>query len=341
MSRSEAIGDEDHDGLATVSGGAVADAEARAEVIDQKEADRVRIRVIQLRDQMSEGYFEMGRLLHRISKQGLYAQWCRPDGQRYDSFGEYVEHEVEFKLRKAKNLMSIWWWFAEKLNDPALAEKVKDIGWTKASALVGVVNTNNADAWIERAKGLKLKELESETRMALEKAGKQRPSRPTARSKSSGSSSSSSAAPDASSGTDGDGEPAEAEHEQPEPQEDVGVDPLSDDEVESHRTRWTVMMDGPQRTNVEQAIDRASEIAEVEADSKGFLLDFIATSFLALHSGAGGNSRDRRVNMRNDILMAVQRSLGIDIVAFEAGTSHAIFGESTINRVAAEAADGD
>lgn len=340
MNDVEEIVDGDTDSLTGVTGGAVADADAKVEVVGQAESDAVRIRVIQLRDEMSDSYFEMGRLLHRVSKGGLYTQWCRPDGQRYDSFREYIEHEVDFAFRKAKHLMSIWWWFAEELKDPTLADKVKEIGWTKAAVLVGVVDKKNADAWIEKAKGLPVKELESEARMALEKADRKRPSRPTSK-----------------SGV-GDSEPA-VEHsldeevlEQPEVvdaapelaiEESKGVDPLSDEEAEDHRTRWTVMLDGPQRRNVEQACDVAAEIAEVSADGKGFCLDFVATSFLALHAGAGGNARDRRVNMRNDVLMAVQRALGVDLVAFEPGTPHAIFGEKTIDRVAAmvEGEDGD
>lgn len=320
------IGDEDTDNLATVT------AATAAEVVDTLEADRIRVRVIQLRDEMSQGYFEMGALLHRISVKGLYTQWRKPDGKTYEHFREYVEHEVDFAFRKAKHLMSIWWWFAEELGDPAVAEKVKAIGWTKAAALVGVVDGKNVDKWVEKAKNLGVKELGEETRMALEKADRsRRPARsgvvvkPQPETTLTGEPSTKGAAMSTPAPLSGSAN-----------QSRQGVDPLSDGEIRDHRSRWTIYLDGEQRKNVETAIDAASEVAEVEADGKGFLLDLIATNFLATHAGASGNNiGEHKVNLRNEILRAVERSLGVDLVAFDQGTSDAIFGLATLDRVAA------
>ena len=335
-----AIEEGDIDALVGVSGEAVADADVQATVVDMRDADQVRVRVRTLRDLMSQSYFEMGRLLHRISKDGLYLKWRKPDGTQYDNFQQYVETEVEFKWRKAKHLMSIWWWFGETVRDHEVQEMVREIGWTKAAVLVGVMDAKNADKWLERARTLSIKELDSEARMALSRAGKSRPSRPNGKATHEAEEETEELPLE----TDGAARSARAPVEdQPAAEEVVeveeeqrGVDPLTDEEAREYRTRWTVMLDNDQRHNVEHAIDCAVEIAELPPDSKGVCLDYVATGFLALHAGAGGSKKDQPINVRNDILKGVQRALGVDLVAFEAGTSHAIFGEETINRLLAE-----
>lgn len=337
------IGDDDTSDLVSVTGESIED--AKAEVVNQKDADQVRVRVIQLRDQMSDGYFEMGRLLHRVSRQGLYTQWRSPNGKRYETFREYIEHEVEFAFRKAKHLMSIWWWFAEELKDPSLPEKVKVIGWTKAAMLVGVANKNNADAWIQKAKDLSATQLGDETRRALEHTGtSRRPARPTSRNEDSESDAGVSTSLGTQAAEDigesigapittnvsSDEQEDARELEQP----SLGADPLTAEENEKVRTKWVVKLNGLQRQNVETAIDEASRIAEVEGDGKGYLLDLIATSFLAQTAASGRMSSERKANMRNDMILSLQRALGIDIVAFEAGSANCIFGEKTLSRIA-------
>lgn len=341
-------------GLATVTGESIED--ASVQVVNGQDADAVRVRVRQLRDQMSDGYFEIGRLLHRVSRQGLWTHWRQPNGQPYESFKHYVELEVEFAFRKAKHLMSIWWWFAEEVKDPSLPEKVKEIGWTKAAMLVGIINARNADAWLAKARKLSATQLGDETKKALERSGStRRPARPTSHSAepeaddrdrgSTGVMAKPAGKRDADDSAAASDDPVmsdlsselprmEAESE-PEPEPEPGVDPLTPEEDEETRTKWTVKVNGPQRSNIESALDEASRIAEVP-DGKGFLLDFVATAFLAQHAASGRMPEDRRINMRNDILLAVQRALGVDIVVFEAGSQHCIFGEKTLQRIAAE-----
>jgi hypothetical protein len=298
------------------------------------ESEKIRARVLRLRDEMAEGYFEMGRLLYRVSKEQLYRQWNAPNGEPYEKFRDYVEHEVDFAFRKAKHLMAIWWWFAEELGDPTVSERIREIGWTKASMLVGIVDGKNVDKWIEKARTLGVKQLGDECKMALEAADKsRRPSRGGG------------VEPKPKPATTLTGEPSTTGAPLPMPtpasgapeRTRMGVDPLNDDEARDHRSRWTIIMDGEQRNNVEFAIDRASEIAEVEADGKGFLLDFMATAFLAMHGGTVGSSRkEHQANFRNELLRSAEKILGLDLVAFDRKTMRPLFGEQTIDRILEE-----
>ena len=300
----------------------------------QKELDSIRTRVLQLRDEMTENYFEMGRLLYRVSKEHLYRHWKGPDGQPYERFSDYVEHEVDFAFRKAKYLMSIWWWFTEKLADPTVSDRIREIGWNKAACLVGVVDGQNVDVWIERAKKLPVKKLASECKVALEAAERSR--RPTR-----------DATVDAKSQpeTTLTGEPSTRGAALPLPlpasgapeHARMGVDPLSPEEERQFRRPWTILLDGEQVVNVERAIDRASEMTEINHDGKGYLLDFVATTFLSVHSGTAGNtSKEHQVNLRNEVLRSVERSLGVNLVAFDRKTMRPIFGQKTIDRILEE-----
>ena len=330
--------------LTEVTGGSEVMA-ARKETVATLEADKLRLRVLTLRDQMGEAYFEMGRLLHRINKEGLYTNWESPQGGRYQQFRDYVEHEVDFAFRKAKHLMSIWWWFAEELGDKVVMEKIKEVGWTKAAMLVGVVDGKNVDLWIGKAKQLGVKELGDETKSAMEAAAmSRRPARPNSDASpndktgaSSGGSGASDTA-DASGGGGGTGLPAPlpSATEDPRAESRRGVDPLSEEESRDHRSRWTVLLSGEQRVNIERSIDMASRVAEVEADGKGFLLDLVATTFLATHSGTvGNNSEEHRINFRNEILRGVERALGVDLVAIDPANDTPLFGMKVIDRMAA------
>lgn len=342
------------------------------------EAEKLRNRVAELRDRMTEDYFEIGRLLYYIQQRGIYRLWEGPDKKPYETFSDYVEHEVAFKYRKAKYLMGIWWWFGEKLDDPAVFDQVKSIGWTKAAALVGVVDEKNVVQWVEKATELKVKELESEVRVALEKAGRKRPTIDVQTKAGPGhieqgtlfgGGKEKKPTPPASSKLDAiaegrdtqktdavatgdsikttlDGMPATAAVSHPAPLSGApetirqGVDPLSDGEVRLHRTIWRVMMDGEQQKNVDLAIDMASKIAGVENDGKGYLLDLIATQFLSFfNTMSPHNDRSHEETFRADVLKAVERAFGIDIVALERGTVKPVYGGEILARAEAEEAE--
>jgi hypothetical protein len=317
----------DFSALAVVSGGAAV-VDIRQATGKQAELDRLRSRVLVLRDEMGEAYFELGRLLHRINRDALYVNWNGPEGKPYKSFYDYVEYEVDFAFRKAKYLMSIWWWFAEELGDKDVMEKVKQIGWTKAALLVGVVDGKNVDLWIGKAKASNVKELREKTRSALEVARKRRPDRGAE-------------SPSQDTGVRDLPLPMPAAAH-PESMESsmliskrIGVDPLTQQEEDEHPSLWAVKLRGDQRVNVEMAIDVAHHIAETEKDSKGHLLDLIATAFLALRGGTvGENDRRDKVNFRHTLLTLTERSLGVDLIAIDRATNKPLYGFDAIERMA-------
>ena len=329
---------ENSENLVSVTGSAI----HVPQVLSEKQAEnqRVRERVLVLRDQMTESYFELGRLLHRISQEMLYTQWSGPDGENYEKFSDYVEHEVSFQFRKAKHLMSIWWWFSEQLGSPEVIEKVKAIGWNKAALLVGVVDARNVDVWVDKANRLSVPALQFECKMALEKAGrKKRPGRERTRRLSPPATPESTDPVESETGGPLESETTDLPESEPPAEEDpqLGVDPLTDDEAKEHCTIWRVQLDGEQRQNVESAIDIAAEMAEVTKEGKGFLLDYVATAFVALHNGTvGDNKRQHRENFRIEILTAVERCLGVDIVAFDAHTDDPVYGRKTIERIGSD-----
>jgi len=300
------------------------------------ESEKIRVRVLRLRDEMTEGYFELGRLLYRVNEEQLYRQWNGPDGEPYQNFCDYVEHEVNFAFRKAKYLMSIWWWFAGELKDPDVFEKVREVGWNKAAILVGVVDSNNVDVWVEKAKTLGVKQLGEACKMALEAANKSRRSiRSEAKKLKPQKTTEAAMAED--SLDDGASLPLPQPDTGESGQEGTGVSPLSEEDEEEFRTRWTIYMDGPQRKNVEEAIDRANEMVEVEDVGKGVLLDLVATTFLAVYGGTVGSSKkEHQVNFRNELLRSVERLLAVNLVVFDRGTMKPIFGEQTIDRILEE-----
>lgn len=347
------MSDDEFDGLARITG----DTLAEMELYDDDNADQLRMRVLKVRDDIAVHNIEVGRMLRHIQKTGMFTRWQSPEGKPYKTFKEYVETEVDFKLRKVNYLMSVAWWFTDKHRDPKMLEAVKDIGWTKMAALVGVATPSNVEEWAEIAKSMSADLLKSEVKAALDKSGKKRESmeRADANPKSSvtedvsdnvSSDISESITEDVKTDILGDekGEVAdrpasrpddvvdEDQASEPEPEE-RSIDPVPDDEEKERRTRMGFTFSKDQRENVEDAIARAAEIAEVAGDANGYLLDFICTSFLALYSGSGSSTRERQVNMRNDILLAVQRTLGVDIIAFKKGTPDPIFGENTIDRL--------
>jgi hypothetical protein len=117
----------------------------------------------------------------------------------------------------------------------------------------------------------------------------------------------------------------------------MGVDPLSDGEVREERRRWGVIITGEQEDNVERAIDAASDMAGVNADGKGFLLDLIATHFLTFCVGSTAENKDKHhANFRDDFLSKIQGYLGVELIAVLPDTNDVVFGNLTVERIETE-----
>lgn len=130
----------------------------------------LRERAISCKDGIDRGRWDLSEILYRINREQIYLQWG------YSSWEEYVQTEMEYTLRTAQYLTSIYEYFAITLSKDLSPEerqkvidKIRDLGWTKARSLVDVATLKNLDKWIEKAKGMSSIELENATKSFLEK----------------------------------------------------------------------------------------------------------------------------------------------------------------------------
>jgi len=131
-----------------------------------EDPELIRGRIVTLKNTIDNAYFELAQLLYKVWNGGqdgkpLYLQWG------YASWNEYVEKELDFAIRKAQYLISIWSWFGVELGDETVIEKIRPLGWTKVKELVGVVSAANADEWIEKARDMSSTMLADEARAVL------------------------------------------------------------------------------------------------------------------------------------------------------------------------------
>ncbi len=105
--------------------------------IENLKKEDVIIRVSQLEDASQQTYFELGGVLSCIQKK----KWYDP----HSSFDTWVGHETAIGRAKAWALIAI---FDALANCGVPWAKVKNLGWTKLRAIVGVLKLENADYWI-------------------------------------------------------------------------------------------------------------------------------------------------------------------------------------------------
>lgn len=118
------------------------------------------------RKRIDGAMFEMAEVLHEIYDDALYVKLG------YKTWKEYVEQELDFAIRKAQYLVQMWGYYGVKLGGhPEVREKIQEVGWSKAKELIDVVNENNVDEWVSKAKSMssvQLIELARNTMKALE-----------------------------------------------------------------------------------------------------------------------------------------------------------------------------
>lgn len=122
-------------------------------VVSIEHAD-TRKRVLDLRKQVEEGYWDLSQALYEVYSGSYYIAWG------FASWKEYAECELELAPRKAQYLVSIQEWFGRMR--PEIQSWVQGLGWTKAKELVGVVTEENAKDWRNRLDGLSYREMMGE-----------------------------------------------------------------------------------------------------------------------------------------------------------------------------------
>jgi hypothetical protein len=145
------------------------------EIVGSEEwSARVRSKARKLARVIETGYMGLAELLYAIdaipvdgdqNKGAIYVQWG------YDSFGEYVEQELNVQRRRAERLKTIWRRVQVELADmdESLRRRLIDLGWSKVRELVRVINLENAEKWIETAEGMNYQRVALAVKMALSK----------------------------------------------------------------------------------------------------------------------------------------------------------------------------
>jgi hypothetical protein len=130
--------------------------------VDGEALEKLRQRIKDLRTQIEEGYWELAVDLAKVYGETLYVEWG------FENWSDYVEKELDFKLRTAQYMVSIAEWFGKM--EPDVQTWVKSLGWTKAKELVGKVDESNWSAWKKKIAGKSVSAIMD--MMASEKKGK-------------------------------------------------------------------------------------------------------------------------------------------------------------------------
>ncbi len=111
---------------------------------------------------LEEEYLRLAGLLFQVSDSGIWEDWG------HESFEDYVDGELGFRYRKAAYLISIFRVMVQELGKDA--SDLRGIGWTKVGMLTGgaspVVDEENVDEWLSRARERSTTELQDDIRVA-------------------------------------------------------------------------------------------------------------------------------------------------------------------------------
>ena len=121
------------------------------EVLPPAEHTELRREVIEAKKMTEKAYWRLAVALFTVWNESAYHEWG------YNSFNDYVDNELDMQRRKAQYFVAIAGWFSEQ--SESVQAWVKELGWTKARELVGIVDETNANEWRDVAEGSSYREL--------------------------------------------------------------------------------------------------------------------------------------------------------------------------------------
>lgn len=121
------------------------------ELLPAAEFTNLRQEVMDAKNESEAAYWRLAGALFIVWNESAYHEWG------YSNFNEYVDSELDMQRRKAQYLVAIAGWFGEQ--SESVQAWVKNLGWTKARELVGVVDDSNEREWKDLAEGSSLREL--------------------------------------------------------------------------------------------------------------------------------------------------------------------------------------
>jgi len=118
----------------------------------------VRKDVLATAREIESSYLKLGELLYEIHYGGYWQEWG------YENFDSYLMDEVRFHHRKGMYLISIF----KKLRIEAQIpkEQLEGIGWSKAKEVARIATSDNAGAWVDKARESTVTELVNDVREA-------------------------------------------------------------------------------------------------------------------------------------------------------------------------------
>ena len=118
-------------------------------------ANELRDRALELVSQIEPFVWELSKVLYKIKDEQLYMV-----GEvTYPSFDTYIEGELSYSPRRGRYLASIY----DKFTQANIGgDIVNELGSSKSRLLARVVDSGNAEVWIEKAKNTTYAELENE-----------------------------------------------------------------------------------------------------------------------------------------------------------------------------------
>ena len=130
--------------------------------------DLIRTNIKTLIREVDRNYVELSRLLYLTRHCETWKEWG------HDSFADYVENEAGKSMDQARALISIFERLVIELEVDETTLKL--IGWTKARLLLKVVDKQNVNDWLEKAKTLSRRKLQDSIKEAR-KTDEEKPKR--------------------------------------------------------------------------------------------------------------------------------------------------------------------
>jgi len=114
---------------------------------DFNNPDKIREVLKSLDFRIKEFTMEMAFLLWWVVRNKFWKNWG------YKTMGEYCEKEYSMSQRKMEMLVNLYEYYGIVLKDtPEVGEALVPYGYSKMDKLVGIVNKDNLDYWLEEAK---------------------------------------------------------------------------------------------------------------------------------------------------------------------------------------------
>ena len=281
--------------LSVIQGG---QSEADSEWGSKKWANSLRTRAKLTVKKLEAGYMDLAKMLYQIwdtpvdgdpKNKPLFKDWG------FDTFGEYVERELGFGVRKAERLKKIWAHLLELDLSPELEVRLIGLGWTKVRELVHVLTDRNAEEWISKAEHYTYEQIEDAVRKYGEEVDKIDEARKQF---------------------------AEDDELPEELAKDAAIPDPEDFFPEKFRFAKA------QYDNVMLALDKAKQLSHSQSKTHNF--DLICTDFLASNDFLAAQDPDRIVMY----LRKIERAFGIKIIAFDNTVDEIIYGNRTFDTMA-------